>query len=151
MSPRSANPPPPDRLPAPTGGNRRSLPPMLTGSATPAVKSKVDQFYLSVGEIFELWVQRRDSAHTQRAYRGDVMAFVAFIGIPWPAESWLMFQVSVADTQRFREQMLEQNMAPKVLNRRISSLSSFYKYFAGVDVTKVQELLGHRHITTTKI
>lgn len=42
---------------------------MLTGSATPAVESKVEQFYLSVAEIFELWVQRRDSAHTQRAYR----------------------------------------------------------------------------------
>lgn len=131
MSPRNANPPPPDHLPVPVGGERRALPPMLAGSATPAVKTKVEQFYLSVAEFFELWVQRRDSPHTQRAYRGDVMAFVAFVDIPWPAESWRMFQVSVADTQRFRESMLTANLAPKTLNRRISSLSSFYKYLAG--------------------
>ena len=131
MSPRNANPPPPDRLPVPTGGDRRSLPPMLSGSAMPATKTKVEQFYLSVAEIFELWTQRRESHHTQRAYRGDVMAFVAFVSIPWPTESWRMFSVSVADVQRFRESMLTANMAPKTLNRRISSLSSFYRYLAG--------------------
>lgn len=136
MSPRNANPLPPDELPVPAAGGdldaaRRSLPPMLSGSATPATKATVERFYLSVAELFELWVQRRDSPHTQRAYRGDVMAFIAFVGIKWPDESWRMFQVSVADTQRFREHMLAQNMAPKTLNRRISSLSSFYKYLAG--------------------
>ncbi len=131
MSPRNANPPPPDRLPVPAGRDRRSLPPMLSGRATPAVSAKVQQFYLSVAELFELWVQRRDSPHTQRAYRGDVMAFVTFLGIKWPDESWRMFQVSVADTQRFRDSMTAANMAPKTINRRISSLSSFYKYLAG--------------------
>jgi site-specific recombinase XerD len=131
MSPRNANPPPPDRLPVPAGGDRRALPPMLAGSATPAVKSKVEQFYLSVAQLFELWVQRRDSANTQRAYRSDVMAFTHFVGVRWPEDSWQLFQVSVADVQRFREQMLDENMAPKTLNRRISSLSSFYKYLAG--------------------
>ena len=53
MSPRNANPPPRHHLPMPAG-DRGALPPMLTGSATPAVKSKVEQFYLSVAEIFEL-------------------------------------------------------------------------------------------------
>jgi site-specific recombinase XerC len=80
---------------------------MLSGSATPAVKSKVEQYYLSVAEFFELRVQRRESPHTQRAYRGDVMTFIMFLGITWPAESWQMFQVSVADTQRFRDSMTE--------------------------------------------
>ena len=64
-------------------------------------------------------------------YRGDVLAFVAFLGIRWPDESWRLLQVSVADTQRFRDHMLAQGKAPKTLNRRISSLSSFYKYLAG--------------------
>jgi len=30
----------------------------------------------------------------------------------------------------FREQLVEKNAAPKTINRRISSLSSFYKYLA---------------------
>ncbi len=104
---------------------------MLAGSATPAVKTKVEQFYRSIDQLFELWVQRRDSANTQRAYRGDVVAFTHFVGISWPDESWRLLQVSVADVRRFREEMLAANMAPKTLNRRISSLSSFYKYLAG--------------------
>ena len=131
MSPRNTNPAPPDHLPNPVGGVAGPLPPMIVGSATPAVKSRVEQFYRSVAELFEIWVQRRNSPHTQRAYRGDVMAFVAFLGISWPGDSWRMLQVSVADTQRFRDMMLDADLAPKTLNRRISSLSSFYKYLAG--------------------
>jgi len=34
--------------------------------------------------LFEAWVARRNSAHTQRAYREDVMSFVKFAGIDWP-------------------------------------------------------------------
>src|SRR5262249_58451386 len=37
-----------------------------------------------------------------------------------------------ADVLDFRGLMLEQSKAPKTINRRISSLSSFYKYLQGV-------------------
>jgi integrase/recombinase XerC len=37
----------------------------------------------------------------------------------------------VADVQRWRDAMAAATRAPKTLNRRISSLSSFYKYLAG--------------------
>lgn len=53
------------------------------------MKSKVEQSCLSVAEIFELWLQRRESAHTQRAYRGDVMAFVAFMGSIRVPSGWV--------------------------------------------------------------
>ena len=56
------------------------------------------------------------------------MACITFLGIRWPVESWRMFSVSVADVQRFRDAMTAANLAPKTINRRISSLSSFYKY-----------------------
>jgi hypothetical protein len=36
--------------------------------------------------------------------------------------------------QRWRDMMREKSKAPKTLNRRISSLSSFYKYLAGTAV-----------------
>ena len=38
--------------------------------------------------------------------------------------------MSVRDVLAFREQLLQNNAAPKTINRRISSLSSFYKYLA---------------------
>ena len=72
------------------------------------------------------------STHTQRAYRQDVMDFVRFLGLRWPDESTRLFTVSVADVLAFRDQMLAESKAPKTINRRIASLSSFYKYLQGV-------------------
>jgi len=63
------------------------LPPILLQHATPAIEKKVKQFYLSIADIFERWVARRDSKHTQRAYRQDVMALVKFLGMTWPNDA----------------------------------------------------------------
>jgi site-specific recombinase XerD len=108
-----------------------SLPPILAGRITPEVKERVEQFYFSVAVIFETWVTRRQSKHTQRAYREDIMAFVNFAGIRWPEESARLLTVSIKDVQAFRDAIVERDGAPKTINRRISSLSSFYKYLAG--------------------
>ena len=108
------------------------LPPVLAGRATPAVERQVGSFYASVAEVFERWVARRDSKHTRRAYRQDVMAFVAALGMRWPDDAMRLFTVSVADVQDFRDQMIADGKAPKTVNRRIASLSSFYKYLQGV-------------------
>jgi integrase/recombinase XerC len=81
--------------------------------------------------MFERWAARRGSSHTQRAYRRDVLSFVEFLGIQWPEQAEQLLRASVGDVQRWRDSMREQKKAPKTLNRRISSLSSFYKYLAG--------------------
>jgi len=57
----------------PVSETRAELPPILAGRHTAAVEAQVRSFYLSVGDIFERWVTRRSSKHTQRAYRQDVM------------------------------------------------------------------------------
>jgi integrase/recombinase XerC len=106
------------------------LPPILTGSFTPDVKRRVERFYISIAEIFEAWVTRRQSPHTQRAYREDFMAFVKFLEIEWPAQAWRILTASIKDVQAFRDLLIAKNAAPKTLNRRISSVSSFYKYLA---------------------
>ncbi len=104
------------------------LPPILSGNSTPAIRKRVGQFYISVASIFESWVQRRRSLHTQRAYREDVMSFVRFLKLAWPGEATSLLLVSIQDVQSFRDDLIGRNAAPKTLNRRISSVSSFYKY-----------------------
>jgi integrase/recombinase XerC len=104
------------------------LPPVLAGQQTEHVRERVEQFYLSVAEIFERWVARRKSPHTQRAYREDVMGFVRFMGLRWPEDATGLLTASLKDVQAFRDHLIERDAAPKTLNRRISSLSSFYKY-----------------------
>jgi len=105
-------------------------PPILAGQETPAVRRRVEEFYNSVEQIFESWVKRRNSPHTQRAYRQDVMSFIRFCRIGWPQESTRLFAVSVTDVQAFRDELRRLDMAPKTLNRRVASISSFYKYLA---------------------
>jgi integrase/recombinase XerD len=108
------------------------LPPVLAGRATPAVERQVASFYNSVAKVFERWVARRESKHTQRAYRQDVMAFCEFAAIRWPDDAMRLFTTSVVEVQDFRDRMIVDGKAPKTVNRRIASLSSFYKYLQGV-------------------
>jgi site-specific recombinase XerD len=104
------------------------VPPLLRGTATPEVGARVEEFYRAIERLFESWVNRSQSFHTRRAYRDDVMSFVRFLGLAWPQEAPPLLQVSVLDVQRFREALVELGAANKTLNRRICSLSSFYKY-----------------------
>src|SRR5262249_3250588 len=83
----------------------RELPPILVGRTTEAVEAQVRSFYDSVAQIFERWVTRRSSQHTQRAYRQDVLSFVEFLGLKWPEESTRLFTVSVAEVLAFRDLM----------------------------------------------
>jgi len=101
----------------PVSESQPELPPILAGRHTAAVEAQVRSFYLSVGDIFERWVTRRSSQHTQRAYRQDVMDFVQFLGIGWPEESTRLFTVSVADVLAFRDVMLAESKAPKTNNQ----------------------------------
>jgi len=90
---------------------------LTPGELRGAVEDQVRSFYISVAEIFERWVTRRSSTHTQRAYRQDVMDFVRFLGIRWPEESTRLFTVSVADVLAFRDVMLAESKAPKTNNQ----------------------------------
>jgi site-specific recombinase XerD len=106
----------------------RDLPPILAGTTPDQIHERVERFFLSVARIFEAWVARRSSKHTQRAYRQDVVAFIAFRRIAWPDDAITLLQTSVADVHAWRDELVADGAAPKTLNRRIASLSSFFKY-----------------------
>jgi site-specific recombinase XerC len=112
-----------ERLPA--------LPPVISGTHTPEVERRVESFFCSVASIFEAWINRRKSNHTRRAYRGDVMAFVEFCGWAWPDDAPQLLRTSILGVQGFKDAMAKHGWAPKTINRRISSLSSFYKFLSG--------------------
>jgi hypothetical protein len=60
------------------------------------------------------------------------MVFVQSLGLRWPEGSTRLFTVSVAEVLAFRDRMVAESKAPKTINRRIASLSSFYKSLQGV-------------------
>ena len=118
-------------IPATRPGVLSDPPPILGGRETKAVRAQVESFYSNVAAIFEAWVTRRESPHTQRAYRDDVLSFARFMGWRWPDDSESVLGVSIRNVLDFRESLVQGGAAPKTINRRISSLSSFYKYLGG--------------------
>ena len=108
-----------------------AVPPLLAGHETEETRQRVESFYGQVAEIFERWVTRSASPHTQRAYRRDVLTFVEFMDWVWPEEGWRFLTATIGDVSSWRELMIEQGRAPKTINRRLASVSSFYKFLAG--------------------
>ncbi len=82
--------------------------------------------------MLERWISRRASRHTQRAYRQDLFTFIGFSGIAWPEEAPLLFGVKVAQVHAYRDWMIGRGDAPKTVNRRIASLSGFFRFLREV-------------------
>jgi len=107
----------------------RDLPPILLGKATPEVQHQVDTFCFSIAQLYQSWLNRRPSPHTRRAYDQDVMTFArGFLRLTWPGDASRLLLVSVHEVQAYRDWLTSEEAAPKTINRRLSSLSSFYKY-----------------------
>ena len=109
-----------------------ALPPILAGHESAHVQAQVRSFYGSIAEIFERWVMRSQSIHTQRSYRRGVMAFVECMGWQWPTESWRFLTGTINDVASWRELMLAQEKAPKTINHRLAAVSSCYQLFLWV-------------------
>src|SRR6516162_5621872 len=107
----------------------RELPPIIRGQVTREVEEQVRQFVFSVAAIYQTWLGRRSSAHTRRAYDQDVMHFVRkYLRLDWPHQAQELLRVSVQTVQAYRDSLVAVGAAPKTINRRVSSLASFYKY-----------------------
>ena len=54
-----------------------------------------------------------------------------FCKFAWPEDSAKLLRVSILDVQAFKDHIGKHGGAPKTISRRISSLSSFYKFLSG--------------------
>jgi site-specific recombinase XerD len=111
---------------------RLALPPILEGCYTDCIEEARRQFVLGVPELLERWISRRASRHTQRAYRQDLFTFIAFSGIAWPDQAPALFRITVAQVHAYRDWMMARGDAPKTINRRIASLSGFFRFLREV-------------------
>jgi site-specific recombinase XerD len=108
------------------------LPAILAGHATPDIEQRLDRFYLDIPIILEAFLARCHSPHTRRAYRQDLAAFFEFACIPWTDGAPQLLAVGIPTVLAFRDGLLAEGCAAKTLNRRLASLSSFFKYLGGV-------------------
>jgi integrase/recombinase XerC len=70
--------------------------------------------------------EKRYSAHTIRSYRDDLEAFWAYVRIDFGGLE--LQQVTPAVVRSWLASMKDQGLSSRSLNRKISSLRSFYKY-----------------------
>jgi len=112
--------------------DRNLLPPILDGYYTVSVEEKVRRFILNVPEMLERWINRRTSPHTQRAYRQDLFTFIGCTNLRWPEDATGLFAVTVGQVHAYRDWMVKRGDAPKTINRRLSSLSGFFKFLREV-------------------
>ena len=89
------------------------LPPILAGYQTPQLRARAESFYAGIAELFERWVARRPSQHTQRAYRRDVLSFVRLPRPHLAAGGLRAAAASVADVQRWRDAMMAATKTPR--------------------------------------
>src|SRR6266404_3984936 len=115
-------------VPVTTAGSRVTLPPILDGCYTLSVEEKLQRFVLNVREMLDRWISRRSSPHTQRAYRQDLFTFIGFANLLWPDDAAALFGVTVGQVHAYRDWMTARGDAPKTINRRIASLSGFFKF-----------------------
>jgi integrase/recombinase XerC len=76
--------------------------------------------------IDHLKFEKRYSAHTIRSYKDDLEAFVAYVGDEFGGLE--LKQVSPAVIRSWLASMKDEGLSSRSLNRKISSLRSFYKY-----------------------
>ena len=76
--------------------------------------------------IDHLKFEKRYSAHTIRSYQDDLEAFWAYVRIDFGGLE--LRQVSPAVVRSWLASMKDQGLSSRSLNRKISSLRSFYKY-----------------------
>lgn len=89
--------------------------------------------------------QKRYSDHTINAYQKDLEQFSLFLLSDFETESFK--EVNSSIIRSWIVQMIENDISPRTINRKISTLKSFYKYLLKNNVIETNPLLK---VTTPK-
>ncbi len=70
--------------------------------------------------------QKRYSEHTVNAYRNDILQFAAFLGEENHRPGWE--EVTDRQVRAWMIALMDEGISPRSVNRKLSSLKSFYRY-----------------------
>ena len=70
--------------------------------------------------------QKRYSEHTVNAYRNDILQFAAFLGEENLRPGWE--EVTDRQVRAWMIALMDEGISPRSVNRKLSSLKSFYRY-----------------------
>jgi len=92
--------------------------------------------------------EKKYSSHTIRAYNDDLGSFQRFCKITFDNEK--LADVNYSQIRSWIVEMVNENISNRTVNRKISSLKSFYKFLVKTKQIKESPLLKHQALKISK-
>ncbi len=92
--------------------------------------------------------EKKYSPHTIRAYNDDLNSFQTFCKITFDSEK--LTDVNYSQIRSWIVKMVNENISNRTVNRKISSLKSFYKFLVKTKQIKESPLLRHQALKISK-
>lgn len=95
-----------------------------------------------------LELEKNYSAHTVIAYLNDIASFRQFISTEFDSDN--LFEVNYSQIRSWIVSLVEAGISNTSVNRKISSLRSYYKFLMKTKQVEVNPLLKHKSLKTAK-
>ncbi|MBJ2173198.1 tyrosine-type recombinase/integrase [Aureibaculum sp. A20] len=92
--------------------------------------------------------EKKYSPHTVRAYQDDLMSFTLFCQETYDSE--LLLDVNYGQIRSWIVEMVNKNISNRTINRKISSLKTYYKFLVKSKQIKESPLLSHQALKVSK-
>lgn len=92
--------------------------------------------------------EKKYSIHTIKAYQDDLKSFQFFCNSTYNSEELL--EVNYSQIRSWIVELVNQNMTNRTINRKISSLKTFYKFLVKTKQIKESPLLSHKALKVSK-
>jgi integrase/recombinase XerC len=95
-----------------------------------------------------LLLEKNYSKLTVKAYKNDLENFKSFIKAEYECDTVL--QVNYSQIRNWIVSLVESNISNRSINRKLSSLNTYYKYLLKIGDIKVNPLAKHKALKTSK-
>ena len=95
-----------------------------------------------------LLLEKNYSELTIKAYGKDIQSFLDFLKDEYKDEN--LKEVNYAQIRTWIIKMVNQNISNRSINRKISSLNSFFKFLIKTEYIKINPLVKHKALKTSK-
>lgn len=95
-----------------------------------------------------LSLEKKYSVHTTTAYKNDLFSFRDFLATEYRQDSLL--EAHYSQIRSWIVSLVDRNISNRTINRKVSSLKSFYKFSQKTNKIDVSPLLKHKALKTQK-
>lgn len=95
-----------------------------------------------------LLIEKNYSKHTVNAYKKDLETFSNFNKVEFESDS--INNVNYSQIRSWIVNLVESGITNRTINRKISSLNSYYKFLLKIEKIKVNPLVKHKALKTAK-